>query len=86
MRSKSEHRPTFFADISDNLNSSSGKPTTNNSNNNILKKTKRATVQIPINSDSNNHYNGQTTPDFEPPSPTTAENGIRAVIYPLSLV
>jgi len=58
------------------------KPNSNNSN----MKTKRATVQIPINSESNNHYNGQTTPDYEPPSPTTAANGIQAVINPLSLV
>ncbi|CAN7937244.1 unnamed protein product [Ixodes hexagonus] len=42
---------------------------------------KRATVQIPL---SPSHYEQPPTPEFPPPSPTTAESGILDRIRPLS--
>ena len=82
-RSKSEHQTKYYSEsFTDNFNDNTLKSNNNNTNN----KTKRATVQIPIHSYDDSHCNGQTTPDYEPPSPTTAINGIQAVIQPLSKV
>lgn len=44
---------------------------------------KRATVQIPL---SPSHYAQPPTPEFPPPSPSTAESGIHDRIRPLSRV